>query len=507
MRTCKACAPGAARPVRTAWLALGLPVLLTACAQLPAWQGKAVLQQPVPQMLQAAAGAPQVAWPQDRWWLRYGDSQLDGLIAEALEHAPDMAAAAARVRQAQALLGVSEAATAPQLSANASASGDKFSYHYLTPSSMVPRGLNDVGRATLDLGWSLDLWGRHRAAVAAASGELQARQADAAQARLVLASSVAAAYADLVRLTVTEQTLAQSLQVRTTTARLFAERFAHGLENQGGVHSANARQAAARAEWLQAQEQLALQRHRIAALMGAAPDRGAAITIPASTLQQPWPQQWALPDQLPASLLGRRPDVVAARLQAQSLESRVAAKQAEFYPDVNLSAFIGVQSLGLDMLTKGGSSVASVGPAISLPLFNGGRLRSELGAARAQYDEAVALYRNTLNHALQEVADNAVSQRALQQQLQAMEQAVHAATEAHRVARNRYEGGLATHLDVLSAEDQLLASVRQLVDVQARALSLDIALHRALGGGWQEAPSPQTAQSSAAPVTPCVPPA
>jgi outer membrane protein TolC len=88
--------------VRTAWLALGLPVLLTACAQLPDWQGKAVLQQPVPQTLQAAAGAPQVAWPQDRWWLRYGDSQLDSLIAEALEHAPDMAAAVARVRQAQA---------------------------------------------------------------------------------------------------------------------------------------------------------------------------------------------------------------------------------------------------------------------------------------------------------------------------------------------------------------------------------------------------------------------
>ena len=494
MRTRNACAPGAARPVRTAWLALGLPVLLTACAQLPDWQGKAVLQPAIPNQLQAATDAPRADWPQDQWWQRYGDSQLSSLIAEALNHAPDMAAAAARVRQAQALLGVSESATAPQLSANASISGDKYSYHYLTPAEMTPRGLNDTGRATLDLRWSLDLWGKHRAAIAAASGELQARQADAAQARLMLASSVAAAYADLVRMTVTEQTLAQSLEVRETTARLFAERFAHGLENQGGVHSAKARAATARAELLQAQEQVALQRHRIAALMGAAPDRGAAIAIPAATLQQPWQQQWALPSNLPANLLGRRPDVVAARLQAQALESRVAAKQAEFYPDVNLSAFVGVQSLGLDMLTKGGSSVASIGPAISLPIFNGGRLRSELGAARAQYDEAVALYRNTLNHALQEVADNAVSQRALQQQLQSMEQAVHAATEAHRVARNRYEGGLATHLDVLSAEDQLLVSVRQLVDVQARALALDIALHRVLGGGWQEAAPQQPMQ-------------
>ena len=183
--------------------------------------------------------------------------------------------------------------------------------------------------------------------------------------------------------------------------------------------------------------------------------------------------------------------MVAARLQAQSLESRVAAQQAEFYPDVNLSAFIGVQSLGLDMLTKSGSSIASIGPAISLPIFNGGRLRSELGAARARYDEAAAQYHSTLNRALQEVADNATSQRALQQQLTAMEQAVEAATEAQRVARNRYEGGLARYLDVLSAEDQLLASVRQLVDVQSRALTLDIGLHRALGGGWSEDASVQ----------------
>lgn len=471
--------------MRAAWLGLGLPLLLAGCAQLPDWHGKPSLHSEVPAQLSATAGAATADWPQDQWWQRYGDTQLNTLVEEALQGAPDMAAAAARVRQAQALLGLSESASGPQLSAKLSITGDKLSYNHLTPATMTPRGMNDYGRATLDFGWSLDLWGKHRAAVAAAAGELQARQADAAQARLVLASGVAAAYADLVRLSATQQTLAQSVQVRETTAQLFAERFEHGLENQGGVHSADARWAAARAELSQAQELVALQRHRLAALLGATPERAAQITVPAATLQQPWKQQWALPEQLPASLLGRRPDVVAARLQAQALESRVASKQAEFYPDVNLAAFVGVQSLGVDMLTKGGSSIASVGPAISLPIFNSGRLRAELGAARGRYDEAVALYRSTLNRALQEVADNAVSQRALQEQLQALQQAVHSATEAHRVARNRYEGGLASFLDVLSAEDQLLASVRQLVNVQARALTLDVELHRALGGGWQ----------------------
>ena len=487
MRTRKASALGVGTPVRASWLVWGLPLLVAGCAQLPDWQGKAPLAQTVPEQLSATSAAARMDWPQDAWWQRYRNPQLNTLIEEALQGAPDMAAAAARVRQAQALLGIQDSASGPQLSANASIKGDKLSYNHLTPAAMTPRGINDYGRATLDFGWSLDLWGKHRAAVAAAAGELQAREADAAQARLVLASGIASAYADLVRLSVTAQTLQQSAQLREKTAQLFQERFDNGLENQGSVHSAKARWAAARAELAQAQEQVALQRHRIAALMGATPERGAQIEVPAQVLAQPWQQQWALPDNLPANLLGRRPDVVAARLQAQALESRVAAKQAEFYPDVNLTAFIGVQSLGVDMLTRGGSSIASVGPAISLPIFNGGRLRSELGAARAQYDEAVAQYRSTLNRALQEVADNAVSQRALQQQLQAMQDAVQAATEAHRVARNRYEGGLANYLEVLSAEDQLLASVRQLVDVQSRALSLDIGLHRALGGGWQAA--------------------
>jgi NodT family efflux transporter outer membrane factor (OMF) lipoprotein len=485
MRTRKASAIRGSRPLRASWLALGFPLLMAGCAQLPDWQGKAPLAQSLPEHLSATSAAARMDWPHAAWWQRYNNPQLNSLIEEGLQGAPDMAAAAARVRQAQAMLGVQEGVSGPQVSANASVKGDKLSYNHLTPAAMTPRGMNDYGRATLDLGWSLDLWGKHRAAVAAAAGELQAREADAAQARLVLASGIASAYADLVRLSATAQTLQQSTQLREKTAQLFQERFANGLENQGSVQSAKARWAAARAELAQAQEMVALQRHRIAALMGATPERAAQIDVPSDVLAQPWQQQWALPDNIPANLLGRRPDVVAARLQAQALESRAAAKQAEFYPDVNLTAFIGVQSLGLDLLTKGGSSIASVGPAISLPIFNGGRLRAELGAARAQYDEAVALYRSTLNRALQEVADNAVSQRALQQQLQAMQDAVQAATEAHRVARNRYDGGLANYLEVLSAEDQLLASVRQLVDVQARALTLDIGLQRALGGGWQ----------------------
>lgn len=489
MRTCEVLGSIGQCAARAAMCAMVLPWLLAGCAQLPDWEDKASLSQPSPPLISAAQDMEHMDWPQEQWWQRYGSEQLNVLVTQALQDAPNMAAAAARLQQAQALLDATASASRPQLSASAGILADRPSDDYWVPRAFAGRGLDRYGKVMLTGNWSLDLWGRHRAAIAAAAGELQAQEADAAQARLMLTSGVAMAYAGLVRLSVHERTLVQSLQLREATVRLFSERFDHGLENQGGVQSANARLAAARVELIQAQEQLALQRHALAALMGAWPDRGDAIVVPQADLDQPWQQQWGWPENLSMNLLGRRPDVVAARLHAQALESRIAAKQAEFYPDLNLAAIVGVQTIDLDMLLQRSLDVARVGAAISLPIFNGGRLRAELGAARARYNEAVALYRNTLNQAVREVADNAVSQRALQQQQMAMQQAMDAVAEAQRVARARYSGGLASYLEVLAADDQWLANVRQMVQVQARALSLDIDLHRILGGGWEQ---PQT---------------
>ena len=159
---------------------------------------------------------------------------------------------------------------------------------------------------------------------------------------------------------------------------------------------------------------------------------------------------------------------------------------------MNLSAFIGLQALGLDMLSKSGSGIGSFGPAISLPIFNGGRLQAELRGANAAYTESVAHYNATVAHALQDVADAAVSQKSLVKRLGKAQEAVDAASETHRLARNRHEGGLATYLEVLSAEETLLASLEQQTNLRAQSWTLDIALNRALGGGYQasSAPSP-----------------
>ena len=470
------------RPVwRLTALCAGL--LLQGCAQLPdlgeAPQAKSVDALQSSASLQAAPAD----WPLDAWWMAYGDSQLNTLVDEALAGSPDLAGATARLQRAQAMTQVSGSTLKPQIGINATFSHDKLSYNYLTPQSMTPQDWNGYGRVTLDFRWELDFWGKNRAALAAATSELQASQAELAQSRLLLASGVAASYAELSRLHANRDTAAKSVAIRQKTAELFARRYANGLETRGSLREADARRAVAEGGLLALEEQVALQRNRLAMLLGAGPDRGLSITAPSLKLDR----SFGLPSVLAVNLLGRRPDVVAARLQAQAQASRIEQKKAEFYPNVNLSAFVGMQSLGIDNLGKSGSSVGSVGPAVSLPLFTAGRLQGELRASHARYAETVANYNATVARALQEVADNAVSQKALSQRLLKAQEAVDAATESYRVANNRYEGGLATYLDVLSAEDGLLGTLSAQTNLRSLSFTLDIDLQRALGGGYQMA--------------------
>lgn len=462
--------------------ALCVAATFQGCAQIPDLGESPQLKQIEAFQTHASLQAPTADWPVDQWWSAYGDPQLNALIAEALSGSPDLAAAKARLQRAEAMTQLTGSAMKPQVSANAAITEDKLSYNFLTPESMTPSGWNDYGRATLDFRWELDFWGKNRAALAAATSELQAGRAELAQASLMLASGIASNYAELSRLQANRETTAKLVEMRQKTVVLLTKRFDSGLETRGSLRDADARRAMAEGDLLALDEQIALQRNRLAAWLGAGPDRGLSITNPSLNLSH----GFGLPAQLRVDLLGRRPDVAAARLQAQAKLSRIEQKKAAFYPDVNLSAYIGVQSLGLDMLSKSGSSVGSIGPAISLPLFTGGRLQAELRGTHAQYAETVANYNATVTRALQEVADAAVSQKALGQRRLKAQEAVDAASESYRVARNRYDGGLANYLEVLVAEEGLLGSQSVLTNLQAHSFTLDIALQRALGGGYQQ---------------------
>lgn len=451
---------------------------VAACATVPDLGAKPALRDPA--TLGAVPAAPEGSWPGDGWWKDYGDPQLAALIEEALKGSPTLAAADARARKAAAYSEGARAALLPTLSANGQVTGVKQSYNNGFPAQFVPKGLNDTGRASLDLGYELDFFGRNRAALRAATSERAAALIEARAARLALATSVAAAYADLARLAAEREVQVAAVQQREEVAALVARRVASGLDTRGEQRQADAAVPLARGDLAATDEAIALTRNRLAALLGAGPERGASIALPASrALAAP-----GLPANLALDLIGRRADIAAARLRAEAAGARITEARAGFYPNVNLLGLVGVQSFGLGNLTAKGSDIAQVGAAISLPIFSGGRIEGNYRAARAGYDEAVAQYDQTLVRALNEVADAAASQRALGQRQAEAHAALAAAEEAYAIARRRYEGGLSPYLAVLTAQDALLRNRQLVAALDARALTLTIELIRALGGGY-----------------------
>jgi NodT family efflux transporter outer membrane factor (OMF) lipoprotein len=453
-------------------------LLLTACAPLPPASTRLLEKQPSEFATSSTFTAAVVQWPTMNWWNSYRDAQLDQLIEEGLRGSPNLAIAQARLNRAQAYTQVAGAPLQPQINATAAAGTQRLSYNYLTPDTTVLRGWNQVAQAALSMNWEI-----------AATSELQASEAEHAQAVLVLTTALTASYAELARLFAQQATSQRAVEIRTRTSTLFRERFNHGLETLASVREADSKRAQAKTELLLIAEQIDLQRNRIAALLGAGPDRGRLISAPKAAPSM----KSGLPENLTIDLLGRRPDIVAARLQTQALSSRIDQRQADFYPNINLVAFIGVQSLGLDRLSQGGSQFGAAGPAISLPIFTGGRLQGELRAAQATYDESVAIYNRTLTAALQEVADAITSIKALTGQLEQAELGLVAAREAFTMITGRYRGGLANYIEVLIAEDIMLTSLRSVTELRARRLLLDVLLIRALGGGYQQQPQPPIA--------------
>jgi NodT family efflux transporter outer membrane factor (OMF) lipoprotein len=396
----------------------------------------------------------------------------------------------ARVRRADAFAQQAGAARLPTLDVSASGAAAKQSYNNGIPPAFVPQGWNSTGNVHGALGFDLDLWGRNRAAYAAARSDADAAQLDYQQAALMLSTNIADAYADLARLVAERAVQQTALEVREQTQVLVGDRVASGLDTQAELKQASAAVPAARSDIAATEEQIGLTRNRLAALLGAGPDRGLAIDAPAVTIMAR-----GIPANVTTDLVSRRPDIAAALVRVEAEASRIKVARADFYPAVSLSAILGFQSLGLSNLFKGGSDYGSAGPAVSLPIFRGGALQGQYRSARAAYDEAVASYDRTVTDAYRAVADAVISQRALGVQLEQSRKSLADFEAAHAIARQRYEGGLSTFLDVLTAQDRTLQARRIVADLQSRAFTLDVALVRALGGGF-------TSSATAASTTP-----
>jgi NodT family efflux transporter outer membrane factor (OMF) lipoprotein len=331
-------------------LLLSTAVLVSACAAFPDLGITPESKSTEAYAASDSLSAPVVEWPSDEWWTSYGDEQLNALIAEALAGSPSLAEAETRLRQAQAVAQQAGAGLLPQVSGQSSVSEVKQSYNNGVPAAVVPKGWNDSGQASLNFSYEFDFWGKNRAALAAAISSAEAARADQAQARLTLATAVASAYAELAQLHADREAAEDAVLIRTRTVGLLTERLSRGLENQGAVKQAEAGRASAEAQLAAVNEQIGLTSNRIAALLGAGPDRGLAIDPPKARAMK----SFGLPANLKADLIGRRPDIAAARLRAEGAAERVKAAKAEFYPNVNLSAVIGVQSARAERADQSG---------------------------------------------------------------------------------------------------------------------------------------------------------
>ena len=426
---------------------------------------------------------PKTSWPSDKWWLQFHDPELTTLITEGLKGAPDLEIAAARLRLATSAAEEAGAAELPSLNGTASVMETKPNVNNGFPKSIkpyLPHSWHTEISTSLNFSYDLDFWGKNRAALAAATSQEEAAAADVAEARLTLSTAIASSYAHLVELEADLRTQRRAVWVREQSANLVESRVAHGLENQGPLAQARAEVAIAKGQLAQIKDEIARTRHQIAALLGKGPDAGLAIS-PQKTVM---PLAYGLPPALPADLVGRRPDIVAARLEAEAAAHRIKVARAGFYPDINLSAEIGNESLDpRDFLDKG-SIMGAVGPAIHLPIFEGGQLEGAYRGARARYEESVATYDKTVSHAFEQVADALSDARELSAEIADARVALKESRRAYQVAKIRYRGGLSRYLNVLTAENTVLQQQRTLADLKSQAFLQNIALIRALGGGF-----------------------
>ena len=335
------------RAVATALL---VPLLLAGCASVTKI-GSAPALRPAESFETAQSlSGPAASRPDRSWWAAYGDAQLTGLMDEALAASPSLEAAAARVRVAQAL--VRQTPAGPDLSAilEGSAALTKQSENMGIPREFVPNGVLSTGRAALNVGLDLDLWSRNRAALAAATSEAEAAQVDAEASRLILTTALGQAYVDFARLFAARDVAAEALRVRQDSLALVRQRVGAGLNAGGELSQASSAERASRESLQELDEQIGLARNAIAALLGAGPDRGATLVRPQVTALHPI----GVPADLALDLVGRRPDIVSARLRAEAAASRIKVARADFYPNVNLSGVIGLQALDLGKLIDTG---------------------------------------------------------------------------------------------------------------------------------------------------------
>lgn len=413
------------------------------------------------------------------WWDSFRDPQLDRLIRQGLKDGPTLALAQARVGAALAQAQSAQAALSPQATLAASALYQRAPQNYIIPPPLAAHTFW-MGQAGASLSWDLDFWGRQADALRSARDLAQSARLDEDYARLMLAGAIAQAYIELYRENALADIAQRSQAQRQNILDITRRRVSAGLDTQLEIREAEGELPQARVAYEQARAAANLAVHELATLTGQGAEAYASIERPVLDVQAALP----VPTELPINLLARRPDMLSARLAVEAADAQRLAAKAAFYPDVSLRALAGVGAFGLNNLVQWNARGYGAGPFLSLPIFDGGRLRAEYRGSEAQLDGAVSSYNDTVLHAVQQTADQLTRLEALSSEERDQRQTLEATEAAYRLAEERYRAGLASYLSVLNAETQVLAARQSMVDILASQAVARVTVLLAVGGSF-----------------------
>ena len=434
--------------------------------------------------------APSAPVADQDWWTAYGDPQLDRLVRSAQADNPTLAQFLARVGEAQAETSVARADLSPSLSYDATEVRRRFSAH--DPIPPIAAGTQKwQGSEGFNLNWDLDFWGRQAALVRQASTQSEAVAFDLDAAKLSIAGAIVRSYLELDRAyayaDVAERAEQQRLEILAITQRLYRA----GLDTRVELREAEGAVADTHVDLTQIHAARDRAVHLVAALSG----QGALAHAKIERPQLQANTTFALPNSLPIDLLVRRPDVLAARSRIASSREGMRAAKAAFYPDINLMAFAGTSAIGFENLFHGSSHTFGAGPALHLPIFDGGKLKAMYRGNVADVDLAISSYNQTVLEAVQQTADQITDMVALDSGLQQQQQSLDAAEDAFRLATDRYRAGLTTYLTVLTTETAVLSARRQRVQLLSARDIARVTLLIDVGGDFDPNPTVATTTS------------
>lgn len=463
-------------------IAILAAALCAGCAGLPAKPKPAALTDAAPLSEPPGGGA---AWPEEDWWKQYGDPTLDRLVDLALESSPTLASARTRYETARQSVRIASAAAGAHVEANGDFSRQRFSDNGVFSPSLLGFSWYNQADLGLQASYTFDWWGKQREAVEGAMDQAHASQAERSAAALMLTSSIADSYfgwqADEARIEVArerESTLERERSI--CEARIRAE-----LDPKDELERADSALADVREQIAALDGSAKLRVIALAALAGRAP-----AELPELHVRPLPPVDTRVPDDVRIDLLSRRADIVASRWRVEAAEHSRESARAEFFPDISINALVGFQSMDVGTLIDYGSRVPAATAAIHLPIFDAGRLKARYGAAQAAVDSAVASYRDTVVGAARDVATQASSLAQIAAEQAERRKSLDAASALEASAAARVRQGVVDPRAELRAAETSIQERDALLQLDAAAVSADIGLKRALGGGYDMKATP-----------------